>query len=187
MMALSVAVRAQFTKGTIMAGGSVGFSAMKNKETQSNVTTTIGTTTTFTFLPQVGYFFIDNLAVGAEVALQSEKFKNSDSNAANSTTTFLFSPFVRYYFPPKVYAQFSFGVGPGTNRNTNDNGVTTESSFVNSGWSILAGYAYMLNNHVAIEPQLGYSSRVQNYSVNNFKTSDSGIFLRIGLQVYLHK
>ena len=187
VMVLSLAVKAQFNKGTIMAGGSVGYSSVTNKETQTNVTTTVGTTNTLTFLPQVGYFFIDNLAGGAGITLKSQKFNNSGSSASNSTTLFLFSPFVRYYFPPKVYAQFSFDVGSGKDKQTDNKGITTETKSGVSGWSLLAGYAYMLNDHVAIEPQVGYSSLVQNYSSNNFKTSDAGIFLRIGLQVYLRK
>ena len=187
IVALSLAAKAQFSKGTIMAGGSVGYSSTTNKETVGNVTTTLGTTSSLTFLPQVGYFFIDNLAAGAGITLQSVKFSVSGSNQSNSTTEFLFSPFARYYLPQKIYGQFGFDVGSGTEKKTNNNNATTETTSSISGWSLLAGYAIMLNDHVAVEPQVGYRSLVQDYGSNNGKLTDAGLFLRIGLQVYLRK
>ncbi len=179
-------VYAQFSKGTITFAGSVGFSSLTNKDTQTNVTVTQGKTTTFTFVPQVGYFFIDNLAGGAGITLKSLAFTDASSSRASSTTTFLFSPFVRYYFPPKIYAQLSLDLGSVKDKNTDNKGVTTERSNSASGWSLLAGYPILFGKVVAIEPQIGFSSLTQRLDAANY-TNDAGLFLRVGIQVYLSK
>ena len=179
-------VSAQFNKGTITFGGSAGYSSLTTKDTQANVTVTQGTTNTLTFVPQVGYFFIDNFAGGAGITLKSSRFNNANSLSYSSTTTFLFSPFVRYYFPPKVYGQLSVDFGSVSYKTANNQGVPSETSDSASGWSLLAGYPIMLKNIVAIEPQIGYSSLTQSANAANY-SKDSGFFLRVGLQVYLSK
>lgn len=179
-------VYAQFSKGTITFAGSVGYSSLTIKDTQASVTVTQGTTNTFTFVPQVGYFFIDNLAGGAGITLKSSAFTDASSSRASSTTTFLFSPFVRYYFPPKIYAQLSFDLGSVKDKNTDNKGITTETSNRASGWSLLAGYPILFGKVVAIEPQIGYSSLTQSSNAANY-TNAAGLFLRVGIQVYLSK
>lgn len=186
LVGFTLTARAQFSKGTITFGGSAGYSSLTTKDTQANVTVTRGTTNTFTFVPQVGYFFIDNLAGGAGITLKSSRFNYANSPEYNSTTTFLFSPFIRYYFPPKIYGQLSVDFGSVSYKNVNNQGVATETSDSASGWSLLAGYPIMLKNVVAIEPQIGYSSLTQSANAANYST-DSGFFLRVGLQVYLSK
>lgn len=181
-----VQANAQFSKGTITFGGSAGYSSLTTKDTNANVTVTQGTTNTFTFVPQVGYFFIDNLAGGAGITLKSSRFNDANSLSYNSSTTFLFSPFIRYYFPPKIYGQLSVDFGSVSYKSANNQGVPSETSDSASGWSLLAGYPIMLKNVVAIEPQIGYSSLTQSANAANYST-DSGFFLRVGLQVYLSR
>jgi len=41
--------------------------------------------------------------------------------------------------------------------------------------------------HVAVEPQIGYGSASQKAKVSGNKNIDSGLFIRIGLQIYLRK
>jgi outer membrane protein len=179
-------LQAQFSKGTITFAGSAGYSSLTTKDTNSNVTVTQGTTDAVTFVPQVGYFFIDNFAGGAGITLKSSRFNDSNSPAYNSTTTFLFSPFVRYYFPPKIYGQLSVDFGSVTDKSVNGQGATNKTSYSASGWSLLAGYPILLGKVVAIEPQLGYSSLTQSANASNYST-DAGLFLRVGIQVYLSK
>lgn len=179
-------LQAQFNKGTITFAGSAGYSSLTTKDTNSNVTVTQGTTDAITFVPQVGYFFIDNFAGGAGITLKSSRFNDSNSPAYNSTTTFLFSPFVRYYFPPKIYGQLSVDFGSVTDKSVNGQGTTNKTSYSASGWSLLAGYPILLGKVVAIEPQLGYSSLTQSANASNYST-DAGLFLRVGIQVYLSK
>ncbi len=183
----SLTVQAQFTKGTITFGGSAGYSSVTRKITNANVTVTDGTTNTFTFVPQVGYFFIDNLAGGAGITLKSSRFNDASSPAYNSSTTFLFSPFVRYYFPPKIYGQLSVDFGSVNDKRVDNRGAISQSdSYSASGWSLLAGYPILLGEVVAIEPQIGYSSLTQSLNAGNY-TNDAGLFLRVGVQVYLSK
>jgi len=94
------------------------------------------------------------------------------------------APFARYYYE-KFYGQASFQVGHGTTKILND-GSTSNSSYSISGWSLAAGYAWLLNESVAVEPQLGYASLGEKYSGTN-KDYSSGLFFRLGFQIYLFK
>jgi len=175
---------AQFEKGRILAGGNVGFSTHKYKSKSSNTTVTTGKSTSFNFSPKVGYFFINNLAAGLGVDLSSSTYKSEGSDEKDTYTGFGITPFVRYYLKPGIYFQGDFGVGPYKHKNVDGN-VTTTSKYTSSRWSLGAGYAYFLNSNVAIEPFIGYQSTTDNYSSPDYKNLDSGLFINIGLQVYL--
>ena len=184
-VAMSSVAHAQFTKGTIMAGGSLGASFTTNKTEVGNTTTTTGTTNTVNFFPQVGYFVIDNLAVGAGIDLYSTTTKAKGSNNKNTTSTSSFAPFARYYYQ-KFYGQLAFNVGSGNFKNTNGN-VTTDNKFTRTGLNLAVGYAYLLNEHVAVEPQIGYATSSDKFKTSGNKDINSGLFINIGLQIYLRK
>jgi hypothetical protein len=176
----------QFSKGSILAGGSVGASFNTNKTTAGSITTTNYSQNVITFLPQGGYFFIDNLAGGAGIKLTSNYVKDDGSPASFSGTDLSFEPFLRYYYQ-KFYGQASVGFGSKKEVNTNKNSVPTTTKYSTSNWSFLAGYAIMLNDHVALEPQLGYQSTSSSPDGTTVTDKDSGLFLRLGIQVYIHK
>ena len=184
-VAMSSGAYAQFTKGTIMAGGSLGASFDTNKTEAGNTTTTTGTTNTVNFFPQVGYFVIDNLAVGAGIDLYSTTTKQKGSNNKTTTSTTSFAPFARYYYQ-KFYGQFAFNVGSGNFKNTNGN-VTTDNKYTSTGLNLAVGYAYLLDEHVAVEPQIGYATSSNKFKTSGSKNISSGLFINIGLQIYLRK
>jgi outer membrane protein len=184
-VAMTTAGYAQFTKGTIMAGGSLGGSFNTNKTEAGNTTTTTGTTNTVDFFPQAGYFVIDNLAVGAGIGLSTSTTKAKGTSNKNTVSSTSFAPFARYYYQ-KFYGQFAFNVGSGNNKNTNGN-VTTDNKFTTSGWNLAVGYAYLLNEHIAVEPQIGYASTSQKANTSGNRNINSGLFINIGFQIYLRK
>lgn len=172
---------AQFTKGRMLAGGNVSLSTSSNKLDQGGSLTTTSTGTSFQLAPNVGYFIIDNFAIGAGVGfgLSTSKTKNSTPEIKSNSTVFEFEPFVRYYLKQGIFFEGQFGLGTsktkfvGTTTNTSTQNTTT--------WSLGAGYPYFLNDNVAIEPFLGYRRR----SNDNGGPVQSSLFLSVGLQVYL--
>jgi len=180
-MCISTVGYSQFTKGKIMIGGSFSANFDANKYKNGGTTTKESTTNSFGLYPQVGYFFMDNLAAGAGLSLGSSTTK-SGSNKFIYTTTYL-SPFARYYFG-NIYGQLAFDLGS-SKAKTETNNTTTTTKTNGSGWSLAAGYAYLLNDHVAIEPQLGYGL---NYTqADPGKDIQGGLFIKVGIQVYIGK
>jgi outer membrane protein len=175
---------AQFNKGRMLVGGSSEFSTNKNKEKDGNTTTTNSTQTSFSLSPNFGYFVIDQLAVGASLGFGVDKWNDkSGGDFDNSTTSFQIAPFVRYYLPVGVFFQGRFGVGTQKTKFDNDN--FGERKYNNSGLSLSAGYVIFLNDYVALEPELGYRTSKSKEKDSDEKDIDSGLFLRIGFQIYL--
>ena len=97
----------KFTKGNFMVGGNASFQTSKGEDAPDD-----SRITTVEFNPNIGYFFIDNLAGGLRLSLSSYKEKEDDEGF----TSLLAAPFVRYYFLPaaqkvNLFADASFGVG----------------------------------------------------------------------------
>jgi hypothetical protein len=177
----------QFSKGSILAGGSVGASFGSDKNTSAGITTYSGSRNSFSFTPLGGYFFMDNLAGGAGINLNTASAKDDRSASSLSETSFAFQPFVRYYYQ-KFYGQFAVGFGSYKTEDTNKNSVVFTDKGSISNWSLRGGYAILLNDHVAIEPQIGYQSESKSPDGTVAVTSNnSGLFLQVALQVYIYK
>ena len=169
----------QLNKGDFLAGGSFTFSTGKTKNTApvANNTSVITETkhTNINFSPKFGVFVADNLAIGAQVGLESYSV---DGNLSHSTVSA--GPFIRYYFPVKIFAEGflgyagqKFGDGSGA------------SKYNGLGYSAGLGYALFLNKNVALEPMVkfvGYSTK--NAKDSRYKNSDAALLIGIGFQIY---
>jgi hypothetical protein len=159
------ATNAQTSKGTWLAGGSLGFTSQSSSG---------NTASSLTLAPSAGYFVSENTAMGLTVAL------NSSSGGGTTTTIFAVGPFVRYYFAEigkkaKLMAQADFATGSG--KQTTSGG--SSSSATTTGWGISAGPAFFLNKNVALEAVLRYNSlSAQGSSVNSFGVN-------VGFQIHL--
>ncbi len=171
---------AQFTKGRILAGGDFSISTNRNK---SNSTVT-SKYTTIQVSPKAGYFVMDNLAIGLSLGLgaSSGKTESTSGNSENSGASIGLEPFVRYYLPQRIFFQGQFGYASSSYKVTYG-GTTTKSTNNSTTWAIGAGYAYFLNNNIALEPFLGYRSR----NNDNGGPTQSSLFLNIGFQLYFSK
>ncbi len=177
-------VFAQFNQGRILAGGNVAFSTSTDKSKVNSTTTTNGRATSFSLSPNAGYFVIDNLAFGAALEIGTGSYKPDGNGSEYNGSSVTFAPFVRYYLNPGIFFQGQYGLGTEKDKSTFGN-TTNENKFSISTVSLGVGYAHFLNDHVAIEPFIGYRSRSQENKDNDTRNIDSGLFLNIGLQVYL--
>jgi hypothetical protein len=178
---------AQFNQGRYLVGGSLGFSTTTSKSKTDNSTNTQSHSTSFFLSPNVGYFVIDNLAVGAGLGLSVGTSKGDGNNTSkNTSTSVTLSPFVRYYLDQGIFFQGQVGFGSSSNKykETGSNTtITTKNGVFN--WALAAGYAYFLNDFVAVEPMVGFRSQSSKNKDLDVKSINSGIFLNVGLQVYL--
>jgi len=142
-------------KGAWMVGGSAGFSVQKFKDADES-TTFIGLN------PTLGYFIADDLAIGLGIGFNSVSFDG------NSSSTFNLGPFVRYYVTDPIFIQVGANLGL-------DEGAGTS-------FGAQVGYSWFLNNGVAIEPALFFTS-----FGNDGDALDYSVFgLSVGVQAFAH-
>jgi hypothetical protein len=183
---LAIGAYAQFEKGALMVGGSFGADFTTNKSKYDGNSFTNGKYVDVSFDPQVGIFVINNLAVGGGIGVSTSAYKEDDSDYKSVTNEFTIQPMARYYLEPGVFFQGKLMFGGATDKTT-EGGDTDKTKYAVNGWSLSAGYAIFLNDAVAIEPQLGYGGKGYRNKDTEVRTVDSGIFLRVGFQIYLRK
>lgn len=134
-------------QGSVMLGGSAGFVTQSADGNSYYV---------FSFAPNVGYFVVDNFAIGTSVSIV--KIKDVDPS-------FGFGPFLRYYLNMGVFAQakYEFLSSP----SFGNNNITGSSAGVG------LGYAAFLNRSVSIEPLVFY----------NRHFGDLGDYNEFGIQI----
>ncbi len=194
---LSPHVHAQFSKGTMMLGttiGSTGYSSANSDYGYDAGTLKNTGTNTFTFSvgPQIGFFLSPHFVLGATPAfnISTSHATSSTANTNNTssgsttnttTTTVSLGPFMRYYFAGMpgsnwFYAQINGAAGTGS-------GTTTGNSYSNTStgstdgkvsniftWNAGAsiGLTHFFYKRIGMDFALGYSySHVHNYDTNN--------------------
>jgi hypothetical protein len=175
----SIGSFAQFNQGRVLVGGTLEattseLSGSKTLDTDSK---------SLSITPQFGYFVIDHLAVGigAEIYLSKTKYRGTLGNSYETYRSLQLQPFIRYYLNPGVFFQGQFGIGTLYTKYSSYDYSSNDTNTIISG-GLAAGYALFLNDNIAIEPMVGYSLE----HADNDRTS-SGLFLKVGFQVYLGK
>ncbi|HLF63331.1 MAG TPA: outer membrane beta-barrel protein [Saprospiraceae bacterium] len=154
---------AQPEKGSMMIGGTAGFNSYSQND---------NTSTTFNFSPQVGFFITDRFEVGAIVALF---FFGDDGDNFNILGI---GPFLRYYVNGSGDARF-FGQGQ-IQYSSTDLGANFDSQS-NFGFGAGFGIDYFLNNNVALEAIMGFSSNKDEGA----DESQTQIGLNIGVAAFI--
>lgn len=164
----SIISNAQIIKGNWMMGGAASFS--HNKRTDYTGTSEL---TSLDVTPNVGYFFIDKLAVGASAIF---RYVITDEN---NNFNYGIGPFVRYYFlekekPLNIFSEVSYGFEKVNNGNPKI-----------ENFNVKAGVVYFLNSSVGIEAALNYLN--QKYSDAMYNGTNNSIYLGVGFQIHLEK
>lgn len=166
LIALSAITQAQTTKGTWLLGGGAGFSSTSTGDVKES---------SVALSPNLGYFVMDNLSVGGSAMVSSVKPDGGDA-----TTTFAIGPSVRYYFTSlgaktKLFANGSFGMGSSKTGSGDPVNVTA--------WALSAGPAIFLNQSVALEVAVGYSSA----KVKDAADATNNLGVSVGFQIHFKK
>lgn len=155
----------QTYKGQWMVGGDASFRSER-------IASLDATTSYFTLMPNVGYFFANNFAGGVRVSLDSYKPEDRDAE-----TTFSGAPFLRYYFLPptsktNIFADASYGFGT--------TGTGNKEGF--NFFSVSAGPAIFLTRNTALEFALQYLSAGGD-AIGSDRNSSFGV--NVGFQIHL--
>lgn len=156
--------------GWLLSGASdLGFTSGKQDNDQKDATSNFGLDV------QGGYFFMDNFAAGLMIGF------NSSKTGDVSSSEFGVGPFVRYYAPFKLFGQLSYKFG-----SSKDDDGTSDFKVKTGDFGIGVGYAAFLNDHVAIEPMLGYDLTSMKVDASGAESVSGGQFgINIGIAVYL--
>ena len=156
------AANAQLEKGSVLVGGGIGdiqFGLGSGSNFSINLT------------PRVGYFVQNNLAFGAKV---NAGFTGQRGD--NTTFSYGINGFGRYYLGNKEVE-----IGPKEGHFFGEIGVGlggVKGAEVGFNVNFGPGYAYFLNEHVALEALALYNGQFGKGTVN-------GLSLNVGLQIYL--
>lgn len=212
LLLFSLTAFGQLEKGTFLLGGGVGFSSSTSTSELTNFTSE-SQNSSFTFSPDVGYFFKDNWVVGLSLPLQWFDTEinavyasgQDDIQSESTSSSYGVAPFVRKYFPfsekMAFYGQVQMGYFHRSTENitslNNANNTLIESDSFNVVTTL--GLSYFPKNwmgiNLSISP-LSYSnesaqevkyqeSSNQKYSGVNFGFDMSAITL--GVNFFLSK
>ena len=167
---ISLTAFSQTTKGNFLVGGK-GYLYKYTSKNAIGIDVQSGTQ--ISLQPNIGYFFINNLAVGLNSSLVYSKTKgNSTSN-----TGYGLGPFIRYYF-----LKYDKNINFLLEVNYNYLKEFKNPDFGNS-YGIKTGPVIYFNSSVGLEFLLIYNHNY--YSSDSFTTND--FQLGIGFQIHLEK
>ncbi|MFC5270274.1 outer membrane beta-barrel protein [Adhaeribacter terreus] len=173
-------ISAKIKDGSIMLGGNLGASYQKfSRENLNTKKKETGDLIEVRFATKTGYFFLPDFAVGINAAVEHTSI-NIDSTRFGAKNTYLLAgPFVRYYLNNGLFGELNVNAGVNTVKGGNKTDIKSAAVGI--------GYAYFLNDRIAIEPLLSFNyvqGRVDNPTFNT-KDSQFGPVLNIGVQAYL--
>lgn len=187
-MAITLSLSAQdskpFSKGTFMVGGTAGFSSQSRNDID---------VFSMGFNPVLGYYIIDNLALGIIPSLNYSKTK-VDVNLINSeenllvlktlkykTTTYLIEPFARYSAKNGLFVQLQGGFGKAIYKNDGKKDKINTRRIMPS-----VGYSYFVTPNVVLEGSVYYCFTKEEPDVAQIKDAKNKEFgMRFGFQIYL--
>jgi len=220
VLALTSVLFAQNKKGNWLVGVNVGAAGASfgNSESNSTLSPNISKSDNHSFninvAPTAGYYFSDNVVIGASVGLYYYSGKNDNSNTGSAFTSESkshnfyvgLSPFGRIYFGGNSngspFAEINPGVSfypgyKGTYRPSTGNGY--EYSYDKyTAWNggVKIGYEHFINPVIGIEYYIGYNYSHYNYDVfynfdtgtdytTTYKSNSSNINFGAGLMIHL--
>ena len=144
-----------FNEGDIILEGNLGFSSTNDKNTEEK-------TSSFNFNPKVGYFMADNLAIGLELMVGSNKEEVAGVDTDKNSNLGV-GAFARYYFMDlgerfKPYGEFGLGFNSGKQ-------TLADVKYSGIGAGVGLGVNYFVTEKIAINFAL---TDILSYSSNKY-------------------
>ncbi|AQW89420.1 OmpW family outer membrane protein [Elizabethkingia anophelis] len=182
---LGFAASAQTEKGSWVVGGStsIGFNNVSTKVKSDNTTFDGPKVNTFTIAPSAGYFVIDKLSVGLDLAYTNATTKYD--GAKTTSNTFAILPTATYYFTDNTVIKPYLGAGIGYASNTEKEeyrGKSNEYTVDGFAWKVKGGFAYFFTPSIAADLGLSYS-QFSNKD-NGVRTNVNTFGVGVGLSVF---
>ncbi len=176
------------TKGNWIIGGSTNLGFTSNKATQKSGDFSVDgqKTTNFNVTPTVGYFAIDNLAVGLNLGYEVQKYDTPydyNQTAKVSHTVFSVIPSVTYFIEAdsKAFPYISAGAGYAAVKSKVASTQTQNDNFF--VWGGKAGLAYFITPSIAIDLGLNYQQLSTKYEQTFSTAENKVIFKTLGASI----
>jgi hypothetical protein len=150
--------------------------------------------TNINLLPKLGYFVIDNLALGLDLNIARSTEKDGEDSDKYSQILFSVGPFVRYYIPSSKVLPFfeisgSFG-SINTKYDYSDNTYWEDDDYKSSVMTFGGGIglAAFLGERVAFDVLAGYNSltvKDKEDNEDNYRTVIGTLGLKLGFTILL--
>ena len=192
-LALFGAMHAQTEKGSWVVSGKTGlaFNSVNTKYTVQGKDFDGPKVNNFNITPSVGYFVMDDLAIGLDLGFTSTKttFKNETVgvNYEEKTSLFTLLPNATYYFATgsnfRPYLGAGVGYGSLTSTDFYNEKATTKGGLA---WGAKGGFVYLLNSTVGLDLGVGYNDFTTKDTVEGteIKSNASGIGVNAGISVF---
>ncbi|NOU48579.1 MAG: porin family protein [Bacteroidales bacterium] len=191
VMILSIPMFAQTSKGdfVISGGTNLQFIAGNYKHVYDGTTLSKYSTNAFSLNPLVGYFVIDNLAVGLMAQFASSKDKNDDDDVYKTSQISLM-PMAIYYFPVdgnfRPFLQTGIGYASQNMTYTPKNGDEDKQTYSGIGFTFGGGVAYFVAKNISFELGIAYSqSTLKDSDDEKAKVKQGNIGANISISIFL--
>jgi hypothetical protein len=168
-------------KGNVLLGGSIGagYSTSKSDYSDSDYKNYY-----LSFSPGMGYFLIDNLAVGLHLPLSYDLSKYSD--ITYKTFRIGFGPYLKYYSDKGIFLGLEISVLGSFNDNESDSEFSSSTyKYIVYEINPCIGYAFFINQKVSLETSLNYQYQRMVSEADDIKTKYNRLFIDIGFQIFL--
>jgi len=177
----------QTTKGNfILSGGtSMQFNGNVEKRVYGGRTLDEDKINSFSFLPSIGYFVMDNLAIElfSDISISRHRFNYENDYWSSST---LILPNVLYYFPMTGKIRPLVKVGVGYLFGNKNIVYDTEASYSGIAMNLGGGISYFISEDISFNFGLTYTkSDLIRSNDNNAKIIRSNFGSNVGISVFL--
>lgn len=160
----------------MMAGGEIEFTSTARQAGSTN------DNASFTFAPSFGYFISDNLAVGASLNFNSQRWGTGAGKTVSTSVGI--GPFARYY---KFTSNESFAIFGQAGLSFASSKTDPPTGFVSRGSSIgfrlSPGVAYFFNEHWALELTFqGFS--ISSSDPDKDTENDKSTYVALGIESF---
>jgi len=201
-------LKAQTAKGNVLLGASsslnltsddpdadtdimgIGFTTVKQKsDAQGFNEPDPDKITSFNLSPKVGYFVIDNLALGLDFSYALSKYRNGQNDNKNTASLFSVGPFIRYYYPTSRVLPFAELNGAfGTLKKTFESDAFDNVTKYNvTTLGVGVGIAAPLGEKITFDVSAVYSSttvKQKDDNPNNVRTVTGAFGLKLGFTFF---
>lgn len=168
-------LQAQTNQGNFMIGAEsdllgLNFSTLKFKSDRSGFEEAdADKVMSFNLSPKIGYFVVDNIAVGLDFTLATSRLTEGTSDDETTQSLLAVGPFVRYYVPASTVLPFvEVGATVGRDKTKFEGGVFEgeyKSNILTFGGGV--GVAAPLGDKVMLDIMAGYNSVITKDAEDN--------------------
>lgn len=188
LVLVAFAINAQTEKGKWMVSGATGlqFGSLTTKQVYDGYSGGKMKTSTFSLMPSVNYFVMDNLAVGLGLSYTSSTQKGNSYKDTTSSTILL--PNAIYFFPLegniKPFAQIGAGYASVVYEYSGG-GDSDEEKFAGFVYNLGGGVAYFVQENITFNFGLSYTGgNLENDNYSNNEIKQSNFAANIGISVF---